>query len=520
MNDRELFRAFKAKGLSLSADASRALCSVLAREVDKHGSLQLILQDVMQRIEKREIRSTLIDVDTITSIVADLTSSEEDLAMESTQLLDAFTYPRIVYDERQKTYRLEKLAKFQIHGDAECRANMYRQRLLLMQQRLIRSKHFTLRGRSRGTSSVGQNAQYELSTIESLLGSTGTKFLFGMLTQPEEGAWFLEDLSSIIKLDLSQAQTLHVLYTLGSIVIVEGELVNGVFRVDFMGFPPAEERNVCLNAMGLVDTFGNDTRPNQILHLEEMERNSIDTTFIIMSDLQLDRPNVIEKLQQVFEGYEQISPAPLFILMGSFVTKSSRAPNGRDVTSSAFTALADAICSCPNLAQNAKFLLVPGPEDPGCGVALPRRAIPEEYTKELRRRVKHVSFASNPSRVRFYTQEIVLFREDLIKKMQRHCVLPPTLAGAVDVSEQLVQTIIEQAHLCPLPMQVKPIIWDLDHALRLSPLPHLLVLADHAEQYCYTSQGCIAVNPGSFSSDCSFLVYRPADKTVEFSRLP
>jgi len=303
-------------------------------------------------------------------------------------------------------------------------------------------------------------------------------------------------------------------------VIVEGELVDGVFRVDFMGFPPAEERNSCLNAMGLVDTFGNDTRPNQVLHLEEMEKNSIETTFIIMSDLQLDRPNVCEKLQQVFEGYDQITPAPLFILMGSFVTKASRAPNGRDVASSAFTALADAICSCPNLAQNAKFLLVPGPEDPGCGVALPRRAIPEEYTKDLRRRVKNVSFASNPSRVRFYTQEIVLFREDLIKKMQRHCVVSPSLSGTKDVSEQLVQTILDQAHLCPLPMQVKPIIWDLDHSLRLSPLPHLLVLADHAEQYCYTSEGCIAVNPGSFSSDCSFLVYRPADKTVEFSRLP
>lgn len=46
------------------------------------------------------------------------------------------------------------------------------------------------------------------------------------------------------------------------------------------------------------------------------------------------------------------------------------------------------------------------------------------------------------------------------------------------------------------------------------------MLADHADQYLIDCKGCKAVNPGSFSSDYSFVVYRPALKECEFSRLP
>ena len=55
-------------------------------------------------------------------------------------------------------------------------------------------------------------SQNEISTIESLLGSTDVKVLFGMLTQPEEGAWYLEDLVSLIKLGLYYNKYLYNRY--------------------------------------------------------------------------------------------------------------------------------------------------------------------------------------------------------------------------------------------------------------------------------------------------------------------
>jgi hypothetical protein len=49
---------------------------------------------------------------------------------------------------------------------------------------------------------------------------------------------------------------------------------------------------------------------------------------------------------------------------------------GRKIITESLNALADAICKDhPRLAENAKFLLVPGPIDAGFSAALPRRKV-------------------------------------------------------------------------------------------------------------------------------------------------
>ena len=124
------------------------------------------------------------------------------------------------------------------------------------------------------------------------MGSVGTRVLFGMLTQPEEGAWYLEDLGSMIKLDLARAQTYNVFFTEGSQVVVQGELVDSVFRVQVMGIPPAEERAASIKAIGVDDIFGSGMRPQQMAHLAEMEAAQEDKLVVILSDVQLDKPLV------------------------------------------------------------------------------------------------------------------------------------------------------------------------------------------------------------------------------------
>ena len=104
--------------------------------------------------------------------------------------------------------------------------------------------------------------------------------------------------------------------------------------------------------------------------------------------------------------------------------------------------------------------------------------------------------------------------------MQRHVVVRPVKkADELDLTELLAYSILDQAHLCPLPLESRPIYWELDYTLRLSPLPHLLVLADKVDQYHYLYKDCNVVNPGSFSSDFSFIAYRPSTRNVEFSRV-
>ena len=177
----------------------------------------------------------------------------------------------------------------------------------------------------------------------------------------------------------------------------------------------------------------------------------------------------------------------------------------------------------------------------------------------------HASFATNPCRLRFYAQEITIFREDILKKMQRHCIFAPRSdEREMDVTEhvraravasvcaatqpplwcspnnphaflfsprrrdslaffsplyQLVKTILDQGHLCPLPLTSRPIHWQFDHALRLYPMPDVVILADHTDQYNWRYEDCLVLNPGSFPTDFSFVVYRPSTFETEFSRV-
>ena len=139
----------------------------------------------------------------------------------------------------------------------------------------------------------------------------------------------------------------------------------------------------------------------------------------------------------------------------------------------------------------------------------------------LRKKIKNLSLASNPCRVKFYTQEIAIFRDDLLRRMMRHVVLAPKRgeSAALDLNEQLVETLCDQGHLFPLPCTAKPVHWELDHVMRLSPLPDLLILADKTEQYKHSYNDCLAINPGSFAVDASFVFYVPSTKDVQFSRI-
>jgi hypothetical protein len=70
------------------------------------------------------------------------------------------------------------------------------------------------------------------------------------------------------------------------------------------------------------------------------------------------------------------------------------------------------------------FVFVPGPADPYdvSNLVLPRRPLPTFLTKGVREKLPKVTFASNPCRITFKSQEIVVFREDMMSRMLRNTV--------------------------------------------------------------------------------------------------
>ncbi|KAL0356392.1 UNVERIFIED_CONTAM: DNA polymerase epsilon subunit B [Sesamum radiatum] len=146
-----------------------------------------------------------------------------------------------------------------------------------------------------------------------------------------------------------------------------------------------------------------------------------------------------------------------------------------------------------------------------------RCSLPKYITEELQSHIPNAVFSSNPCRIKFYTQEIVFFREDMLYRMRRSCLMPPSTEETSDPFEHLVATITHQSHLCPLPLSVQPIIWNFDHCLHIYPTPHTIVLGDRSEQKAFKYTGITCFNPGSFSNDFTFVAYRPCSQEVELS---
>ena len=67
------------------------------------------------------------------------------------------------------------------------------------------------------------------------------------------------------------------------------------------------------------------------------------------------------------------------------------------------------------LLENSKFVFVPGPNDPGFANIFPRPPLPNSLVQDMVSRIEPqfpnaVVMASNPCRIQFCTQEMVIFR--------------------------------------------------------------------------------------------------------------
>lgn len=286
-----------------------------------------------------------------------------------------------------------------------------------------------------------------------------------------------------------------------------------------LGLPPPEPREVSANALGKVDLFGGRFVDLSRDALLEAELNDETAQVVFLSDVHLDSPRVMGSLRLMFEGYSMAAPPSLMILMGNFTSK----PMGHSLGATQqfaklFDDLGSLVSSYPVIAETTHFVLIPGPQDPCAGTALPRPPLPDIVTRGFVDKVPRCTFTSSVARVRFYTQEMVISRHDLVAEMRRNCIVKPSEESA-DVSEHLVKTVIDEGHLAPLPLHSVPICWAADSALRLYPIPDVLVLADRHDQYDWNYEKCVTFNPGPFHAASAFIVYQVSSRRVEYSAI-
>ena len=109
--------------------------------------------------------------------------------------------------------------------------------------------------------------------------------------------------------------------------------------------------------------------------------------FVVLSDVWLDRDATFARLRAVFEGFDSLDVIPsMFVLMGDFASVPF-GPTHFDFAaySRGFDRLAELVRDFPRLRQEARWVILPGPGDPGVSAALPRPALRKSMVGRARR---------------------------------------------------------------------------------------------------------------------------------------
>lgn len=173
----------------------------------------------------------------------------------------------------------------------------------------------------------------------------------------------------------------------------------------------------------------------------------------------------------------------------------------------------------PTLAAQTHFVFVPGPKDALGDGLLPRPPLLGPMTQGLRSRLGHTHFPTNPCRIRYCGQEMVIHRSNVLNDLRQASSIPSLRReGGQEGMYHAARTLYAQSHLTPMIQPLRPVVWCKDHMLRLCPLPDVLVLADQEDMWVDEEKagGPQAMNPGPFEApQWNFLVWNPGERKVE-----
>lgn len=297
--------------------------------------------------------------------------------------------------------------------------------------------------------------------------------------------------------------------------------------------------------------------------LKLLEREYDHKMVILGSDCFLDDFRTLEAINRLFTKLSELEDSvPITIVFnGSF----SSIPLPSAEYKGLFDSLAEVLEKHPVIAGNVSLVFVPGENDHWQTPVWPKQRIPKLFGSRLSRVARSVQWASNPARMVYLSQEIVLARDDISARFRRNSVVfplleakeeqkyedngdeeivnlsdndaedqPPTLKKKsqidrlenlptrVSEARKLVKTILDQGHISPFTKNLKPVVWHLDHTLHLSPLPNVFIISDPTSPaFDVTYHGCKCLNAGAFieKRKMNYIEYGLNNKRAEIKEL-
>lgn len=594
------FRVFTKKyNLTLKSDALKVLANHIGTKCGQswRSSCEPVLDEIAKSWKRTQDAEPIVSEAGLVPIIKSLdvphvprpsTLAREDTMMidatapvtaatidprQYLSYIDAFEQPVFRFSHLRQSFEHDE-KKPSLFPEAVAKPQLWLERFHFLKARILRHESF------QAPSFHNQTGHYhKLTSIKNLLGRQGKSFmLFGLLTTGVNAKYYLEDSDDSVCLDFTGATCGGGWFCPGCFVLVDGTYTEDeTFLVSVMGQPPPEQREKTRDIYSGLDFLGTGIEKSQERHLIRAEQSYRDAKIVFCADCHLDDPRSLKGIRSMLASYEflAVGELPLGIVMtGNFISHAHHTNGFSTSYKECWDQLAAILEEFPKLCTSTRFVFVPGSNDPwslGGITSLPRKAIPRSFMNRVSRVCKMVTYASNPCRLNYFTQEIVVCRDDMVERLRRNNITmkrpppePPfdgTTAGdeedsaevlmhddgetQIDTQAQvfttpmpsnepdssasptqrpsadvlagrtLMRTILDQSHLSPFSVNTRPIYWSYSSSLRLFPAPSVLVLADTAiSAFGITYNGTVAINPGKicWGKEGQWMEYRPATR--------
>ena len=270
----------------------------------------------------------------------------------------------------------------------------------------------------------------------------------------------------------------------------------------------------------------------------ESEKTLKNQFFLILSNVNLADNEVLKSIKILVNSYSKpdIALPFMIIFMGNFFKEQSF--SNFKLFSSSFEQLEKILLENKRLVDNTYFVFVPGPEDLSLFNGFPKFPFIPSIIEKMKEKIPNLINATNPCRFTMFGKEIVIYRDDLHKKLSRNSINDVDNNDGNNEennqSELFVESVLRQGNLAPIPLNISPRIWHLAHKMLILPIPDILILGDITEKfrkyynYDNFSQSqnnnninfnneeiqnegkVLVINPGDFSKDTLFASINPS----------
>lgn len=340
-------------------------------------------------------------------------------------VIDAFSIPRFKFNDERKKFIIEDSIHRDFLADCNLKSEYIQNRYTILWQRTSRHPLF-----APDPSTDRTVPTFQLKKVEQLLSTSKLKdiVVLGLLSQLSEGKYFIEDPTGAVQLDIKEASFHSGLFCEGCFALAEGTYSDNILKVSGLGFPPPELATSSRAYFGTANTWGGTSKVllKYSKKLKEIEMKNENDGIIFVSECWLDMPAVFDKLKILFDGYDEVPPIAI-ILMGPFMKKYDDMYSLKNYLNK----LGDLIDATSRLKRETYIVFVPASEDPVSDNILPRPPLPECLTADLRKKFPKLIFTTNPCRIQYCTQQIVVMRSELVTKLCRNTIKFPA-TGTLD----------------------------------------------------------------------------------------